>query len=140
MKPKHIIILTTLLTAFLILFAFLAPATAAESPVEIIMEEVRNIIEDTELNPAEKLEEQTKVFGMDLRLKLWLEAPRDEETNEPIYDDYIPVISPVLSFLGLSDAIENPYTQEEGEAAYDRYLETFITFYRPTGQFGGPIE
>lgn len=139
MKPKHIITITALLTAFLILFAFLAPAAAAESPVEIIMEEVRNIIEDTGLNPAEKLEEQTKVFGMDLRLKLWLEAPRDEETGEPIYDDYIPVISPVLSFLGLSDAIENPYTEEEGQAAYAAYLEKYMAFYRPTGEFGGPI-
>lgn len=139
MKPKHIITIITLLTAFLVLFAFLAPTAAAESPVEIIIDKVRNIIEDTELNPSEKLEQQTKVFGMDLRLKLWLEAPRDEETGEPIYDNYIPVISPVLSYFGLSDAIENPYTQEEGQAAYDRYLEKFTAFYQPTGTFGGPI-
>ena len=138
MKPKHIILITALLTTALFAFAFIAPATADTTTQ--IENAVVEIINNDELSPIEKLEEQTKVFGMDLRLKMWLEAPRDEETGEPIYDDYIPVITPVLSFLGLSDAIENPYTQAEGEAAYAAYLDLYLSSYKPTGTFGGPIE
>lgn len=160
MKPKHLIFLTALLTAALILYAAAAPAGAADSatnstlpadetapitthPERLSLQDIREgiaeIITDATKSPAEKLEEQTKIMGMSAKLKLYLEAPRDEETGEPIYDNYIPVISPVLSFLGLSDAIENPYTQDEGQAAYDRYLEKFIAFYQPSGEFGGPI-
>lgn len=138
MKPKHIILITALLTTALFAFAFIAPATADTTTQ--IENAVAEIINNNELSPAEKLEEQTKVFGMDLRLKLWLEAPRDEETGEPMYDDYIPIITPVLSFLGLSDAIENPYTQAEGKAAYAAYLDLYLSSYKPCGEFGGPIE
>lgn len=137
MKPKHIILITVLLTTALIAFAFIAPATADTTTQ--IENAVAEIINNDELSPAEKLEEQTKIFGMDLRLKMWLEAPRDEETGEPIYDDYIPIITPVLSFLGLSEAIENPYTQAEGEAVWNAYHHLAMQEYKPTGAFGEVI-
>lgn len=160
MKPKHLIILTALLTAALILFAAAAPAGAADSAtnstlpadetapitthperlsLQDIRERIADIITDATKSSAEKLEEQTKIMGMSAKLKLYLEAPKDEETGEPVYDEYIPVLTPILSFFGLSDTIENPYNKEEGEAAYSAYLETFINTYQPTGEFGGPI-
>lgn len=149
MKPTHI------LTTLCLLCLLIAPAAAADSidlhtpidthPLNLTLHEIRETIaeicSDTSLRPDEKLQAQTEVLGMDARLQAWLEAERDEETGEPIYSKNIPVITPILSFFGLAkETPAEPYTQAEGEAAYAAYLDLYLSLYKPTGTFGGPIE
>ena len=149
MKPTHI------LTTLCLLCLLIAPAAAADSidlhtpidthPLNLTLHEIRETIteicSDTSLRPDEKLQAQTEVLGMDARLQAWLEAERDEETGEPIYPENIPIVTPILSFFGLAkETPAEPYTQAEGEAAYAAYLDLYLSSYKPTGEFGGPIE
>lgn len=102
---------------------------------------VEEIVQDKTLRPDEKLQAQTETFGMDARLKAYLDAEKDLETGEPIYPDNIPILTPILDWLGIWDATpEEPYNKEQGEAAYSLYLSTFVSEYKPTGDFGGPIQ
>lgn len=155
MKPKHIYLITGLLVMALIVFCFIAPAAAADSidlhtpiethPLNLTLHEIRETIteicSDTSLRPDEKLQAQTEVLGMDARLQAWLEAERDEVTGEPIYPENIPIVTPILSFFGLAkETPAEPYTQAEGAAAYSAYLDLYLSSYKPTGSFGGPIE
>ena len=149
MKPTQII------TTLCLLCLLIAPAAAADSidlhtpiethPLNLTLHEIRETIteicSDTSLRPDEKLQAQTEVLGIDARLQAWLEAERDEETGEPIYPENIPVITPILSFFGLAkETPAEPYTQAEGEAAYQAYLDRYLAEYKPCGEFGGPIE
>lgn len=149
MKPTHI------LTTLCLLCLLIAPAAAADSidlhtpiethPLNLTLHEIRETIteicSDTSMRPDEKLQAQTEVLGMDARLQAWLEAERDEVTGEPIYPENVPIVTPILSFFGLAkETPAEPYTQAEGEAAYSAYLSRFVSEYKPTGEFGGPIE
>lgn len=149
MKPTHI------LTIFCLLCLLIVPAAAADSidlhtpisthPLNLTISEIRETIteicSDTSLRPDEKLQAQTEVLGMDARLQAWLEAERDKETGEPIYPENIPIVTPILSFFGLAkETPAEPYTQAEGEAAYQAYLDRYLAEYKPCGEFGGPIE
>ena len=149
MKPTHI------LTTLCLLCLLIAPAAAADSidlhtpiethPLNLTLHEIRETIteicSDTSLRPDEKLQAQTEVLGMDARLQAWLEAERDMETGEPIYPKNIPIVTPILSFFGLAkETPTEPYTQAEGEAAYAAYLDRYLAEYKPSGEFGGPIE
>lgn len=149
MKPTHI------LTTLCLLCLLTAPAAAADSidlhtpiethPLNLTLHEIRETIteicSDTSLRPDEKLQAQTEVLGMDARLQAWLEAERDMETGEPIYPENIPVITPILAFFGLAkETPEQPYTQAEGQAVYNAYLDRYVAEYKPTGEFGGPIQ
>lgn len=148
MKPTHI------LTTLCLLCLLIAPAAAADEtelhtpieghPLNLTLAEVRENIKEiiqSNLRPDEKLTAQTEVLGMDARLKAYLAAEKDLETGEPIYPDNIPILTPILDWLGVWDATpEEPYNKEQGEAAYRLYLSTFVSEYKPTGDFGGPIE
>lgn len=152
MNLKH-----TLLTLCLLCLLIMAPAAAADVQLEKItlkdhplgittLSEIKShvaeILSRADLRPHEKLEQQTVIFGMDDRLSAWLTAERDSETGEIKYDSglYIPVITPALEFLGLTkSAPKNPYTEEEGKKMWEQYHAVYLTEYRPTGDFGGPI-
>lgn len=146
MKPKHLITLTALLTAALILFAACAPVAADETleyhplgfSLADIRETVAEIIADNSYTSAEKLDLQAAAFGMDERLNAWLLTPRDSETGEIEYETYIPVVTPILQWLGLTENTNaNPYSEEEGAAAWNEYHATALAEYKPTGGFPG---
>lgn len=114
-------------------------------PQKLSLSEIRvnidSIISDSSLKPLVKLEKQSEAMGMDAKLKAWLEAPRDEETGEPIYDEKIPVVGDVMAFFGLGNEVpSDPYTQQEGLDAWNQYHALMMSEYKPTGAFGEVIE
>lgn len=116
-----------------------------DHPLNLTLYEIRTtiseIVSDLNLRPDERLQAQTEVLGMDARLLAYINAEKDEETGEPIYPENIPVITTVLSWFGWATVTpDEPYNKEQGEAAYSAYLSRYISEYKPTGQFGGPIE
>lgn len=159
MKPKHLI---PILLCLCLLLA--APAAAEETPQSLVdkitvglntpipyhpygftlsdVREAVNIVHsDTSLRPDEKTDAISVACGMDEKLLAWLNAERDEETGEPIYNTRIPVLTPLLAAIGIwEDVPSEPYTEEEGQAHWDAYLYTWQQTYKPTGQFGGVIE
>ena len=77
---------------------------------------------------------------MDARLQAWLDAPRDDETGEPIYPANILVITPILATFGLvKETPSEPYTQDEGQKAWDAYHALWLETYVPSGAFGEVI-
>jgi hypothetical protein len=147
MKSKLTILIFGLCLCFCI-----APISAAEAdeynselhPYGYTLDDIRanvaEFINDMSFSSSEKLALQTEAFGFDARLDAWLNAERDEETGEIQYDTYIPVITPIMQIFGWGQtAIRNPYTEEEGAAVWNQYLKTYITEYKPSGDFGGPI-
>lgn len=149
MKP-----IKPILTLCLLACLFIAPAAADNStdlhtpieghPLNLTLAEVRENIKDiiqSNLRPDEKLTAQTEVLGMDARLLAYLNAEKDMETGEPIYPENIPVITTVLSWFGWATVTpDEPYNKEQGDAAYSAYLSRYVSEYKPTGTFGGPIE
>lgn len=114
-------------------------------PQKLTLSEIRvnvdTIMADKTLKPLTKLEKQVEVFGMDAKLKAWLEAPRDEQTGEPIYEEKIPVVGDVLTFFGFgADVPSDPYSQQEGLDAWNQYHALMLSEYTPTGAFGEVIE
>lgn len=156
MTHKHITRTIFLLLAALLIIAPAAAADVQQEKITLkdhplglttlteIKSHVAEILSRADLRPHEKLEQQTVIFGMDDRLSAWLTAERDSETGEIKYDSglYIPVVTPVLEFFGLTKsakAPENPYTEEEGKKAWEQYHKVYLTEYKPSGDFGGPI-
>lgn len=113
-------------------------------PQKLTLSEIRvnvdSIVSDRTLKPMVKLEKQAEVFGMDVKLKAWLEAPRDEQTGEPIYDEKIPVVGDVMAFFGIgNDVPSDPYSQQDGLDAWNQYHALMLSEYKPTGAFGEVI-
>ena len=146
MNFKHTI------TILCLLALLAAPAAAADSTayehtkltshpqgytIADIRDKIADIISDTSLSSIEKIEAQAAAAGYDNRLNAWLHTPRDSETGEIQYGTYIPVISPILKFLGLSTTESEPYTEEEGRAAWDEFHRVALETYQPSGTFPG---
>lgn len=142
MKLKHILTMAVLIGLLVCAAPAAADAQLEYHPQGFSLADVRaavaEILADNSYTPAEKLELQAAAFGMDERLNAWLLTPRDSETGEIEYDVYIPVITPILQFFGLTDNTNSdPYTEEEGAAAWNEYHGTALSEYKPTGGFPG---
>lgn len=142
MKLKHLFTTAVLIGLLICAAPAAADAQLEHHPQGFTLADVRaavaEILADNSFTSLEKLEMQAAAFGMDDRLNAWLLTPRDSETGEIEYGTYIPVLTPILQFLGLAgETPTEPYTEEEGKAAWNEYHGTALSEYKPTGGFPG---
>lgn len=108
--------------------------------------EIDALSTDTAKSSKEKLAEYSALFGYDDRLAYYMEVggvdtlaeTAEDENGNPILD-YIGDIFDAL-FGESKKAPENPYTEAEGDAAWNNYYASYVDGYQATGEFGGPIQ
>lgn len=83
--------------------------------VKPINEQVLIIVNSPELKSNAKLEMQNEVFGMTSELSDYLKSKSTE------------------------DDLSKPIVNVQKEREWDSYLFNYVTYYKATGEFGGPI-
>lgn len=78
-------------------------------------EQVLIIVSSPELKSNAKLEMQNEVFGM------------------------TPGLSDYLKSKSTEDDLSKPIVNEQKEIEWNSYLFNYVTYYKATGEFGGPI-